>query len=165
MSVVTRLGGWLLLAGALVGVVLRVSLGRRLAAGLLTVALVLPWALHAGYVCVHALAHGFSTVGIAAFLAAGGLLVVVAVALGRRLTSRRGLLAALMPAALGVAYGLGPFLAVSSALRRLGVALDVLPTAAYAGVCLFASAALLPFAPPGGRGPARGLRDRLRRRP
>lgn len=159
---VTRLGGWLLLGGLACGLGLRLALGRRRFAGLLTWALLLPWLLHAGYVSVHALAQRFSPWGALAFLAGGAALAAGAVLLGRRLVPGRGLLAALLPAALGLAYGLGPFLLVSLALRRSGITLDVLPTAAYAGACLFATAALLPFAPRGLPRAGRGGRWRGR---
>lgn len=160
MSVVTRLAGWLVVAGLLVGLVLRLALGRRRFTGLLTAALLLPWVLHAGYASVQVAVRGFSGWGVLAFAVGGALLAAAATWLGRRLADRWGLLAALLPAALGIVYGLGPFLLLSMALRRAGIDLDVVPTAAYAGACLFATAALLPFAPrasrPGrtGHGPA-----------
>lgn len=147
MSVVTRLGGWVLAAGLLAGVILRLSLGRGRFAAVLSWALVVPWALHAGYVTVQALSHGFSLWWVVAFLAAGAALAAGATLLGRRLAAERGLLAALAPVALGLVYGLGPFLLMSLALRRAGIDVDVVPTAAYAAACLFGAGALLPFAP------------------
>ena len=98
MSVVTRLGGWLVAAGVVVGLAMRLVLGRRRFGLLLAWALALPWLLHAGYVSVRALTGGFSAWGVAAFLAVGAGLTVAAVVTGRRLTGARGLLAALMPA-------------------------------------------------------------------
>lgn len=151
MSVVTRLAGWILLAGLAAGLVLRLVAGRRRFADLLSGALLVPWMLHAGYVSERALAHRFSVWGVVAFVLGGALLAGAAVVAGRRLVTEHGLVAALLPAALGLVYGLGPVLLVSFALRRSGVDLDVVPTAAYVGACLFATAALLPFAPRGWR--------------
>lgn len=159
MSVVARLGGWLVAAGLLVGLVLRFALGRRRFGDLLAGALLLPWLLHAGYASIQALTRGFSYWGVLAFVAGGALLAVAATWAGRRLTERRGLLAALLPAGLGLVYGLGPFLLLSVALRGAGIDLDVVPTAAYAGACVFATAALLPFAP---RAPGSGGSGRVR---
>jgi len=164
MSVVTRLGGWLVAAGVVVGLAMRLVLGRRRFGLLLAWALALPWLLHAGYVSVRALTGGFSAWGVAAFLAVGAGLTVAAVMTGRRLTRARGLLAALMPAALGVAYGMGPFLLLSLALMRAGIDLDIVPTAAYAGACAFATAVLLPFAPRAAAAPAGSRRSGWPRR-
>ncbi|HKI58705.1 MAG TPA: hypothetical protein VKA00_05775 [Trueperaceae bacterium] len=166
MSVVGRLGGWLVVAGLAVGLALRLLLGRRRFGPLLTAALLLPWGLHAGYVSIQGLTRGLSGWGVLAFVAAGALLAIAATWAGRRFVEGRGLVAALLPAALGAVYILGPFLLLSLALRRAGIDLDVVPTAAYGGACLFASAVLLPFAPRGARaGGAGGGRAWPRRRP
>lgn len=164
MSVVARLAGWLLVAGLAVGTVLRLTLGRRRFALLLTGALLLPWSLHAAYMAERALSGGVAVWTVIAFLAAGALLEVVAVVVGRRLVAERGLLAALVPVAFGVAYGLGPHLLVTLALRRAGAALDVVPIAAFEAACLVATAALLPFAPGAAAASRRWTWPRRRRR-
>lgn len=152
MSVLTRLLGWLLLAGLALGTVLRLALGRRRFPLLLALFLALPASLHVGYVMVHAIGHAapagaallFLLAAVAVFLAGGWL--------ARRWLERRPLLAALAPAATGIVYAALPFTLYSWYLRSQAIDLDVLPTALFLGTCLFASALLLPFAPGGGRG-------------
>lgn len=152
MSVLTRLAAGLLLAGLLVGLVLRWTVGRRRFRMLLTVLVVVPAVLHAGYVSVQALGHRAAPLGLLAYLVGAALVVGSGWWLGRRWVDGRGLWAALTPVATGAAYGVLPFALYSLSLRRQAIDLDVVPTAIFLGVCLFGSALLLPFAPGGGGG-------------
>ncbi|MEJ2668551.1 MAG: hypothetical protein P8Z81_15890 [Deinococcales bacterium] len=144
---IARLAAGVVLAGLAAGAVLRLALGRRRFPALLAGSLLVPWALHAGFVTVRALVQQAPVWMVAVFLGAGAALAFLAVALGLRLVPRRGLWAALMPLIAGTVYLLGPFLLASLALRRQAIDLDVVPTAVYAGACLFAAALLLSFAP------------------
>ena len=157
MSVLTRLAGGLLLAGLFTGVVLRLTLGRRRFATLLTVLVLVPAVLHAGYVSVHALAHRAAALAWLGYLAAAVLVVGAGSLLGRRWVDGRGLWAALAPLLTGAVYGALPFALYSWSLRRQSIDLDVVPTALFLGACLFGSALLLPFVPGGDGGPGRSL--------
>ncbi|MEJ2292705.1 MAG: hypothetical protein P8Y13_13885 [Deinococcales bacterium] len=164
MSVLTRLAAGLLLIGLFVGLVLRWTIGRARFRPLLTALVLVPAALHAGYVAVHALGHHAAALGLLAYLAGAALVVGAGVLLGRRWIDGRGLWAALTPLVAGVAYGALPFALYSWSLRRQSIDLDVVPTALFLGACLFGSALLLPFAPGGESGSAGGWLGRLVRR-
>ncbi len=163
MSVLTRLLGWLLLGGLVVGVVLRLALGRCRFGPLVAGLVLVPALFHVAYVVIQALGHGASALGTLVYVVGSALVVAAAWVAGRRWTLRHPLWAALSPAATAAAYGLVPFALYSWALRQASIDLDIVPTAAYVGACLFGTALLLPFVP-GGPGTARGWLDRFRRR-
>ena len=164
MSVLTRLLGWLLLGGLVVGGVLRLALGRRRFRPLVSGLVIVPAVFHVAYVVVQALGHGASALGTLAYLAGAALVVGSLWLAGRRWAARRPLWAALSPAATAVVYGLLPFALYSWALRRASIDLDIVPTASYVGACLFGTALLLPFVPGAGGSPAGWLRRFGRRR-
>lgn len=164
MSVLTRLLGWLLLAGLALGAVLRVALGRRRFRPLLSGVVIAPAVLHAGYVVMQALGHGASALGSAAFLVGAAAVVGAGWLAGRRWLGRRPLWAALSPVATAAVYGLLPFALYSWALRQAAIDLDIVPTASYVGACLFGTALLLPFVPSAGDASGGWFRRFLRRR-
>lgn len=158
MSVLGRLLGWVLLAGLALGVVLRLTLGRRRFGALLTAFLLVPAALHAGYVLIHALGHGAAAVGALAYLLGAALVIGTGVLLARRWLVPRALWAALLPFAAGAVYAAVPFALYSWSLRRHAIDLDIVPTALFLGACVFGTALLVPFVPGGtGGGWFRGL--------
>ncbi len=163
MSVLTRLLGWVLVAGLIVGVVLRVTFGRKRFLALVTLLIAVPAVLHVGYVAFQALGHGASVLVALAYLLGATAVVGAGALFARRWVRERPLWAALAPVATGVAYGLLPFGLYSWALRRAAIDLDIVPTAVYVGACLFGTALLLAFVPRGG-GPPRGWWRRLVRR-
>ncbi len=164
MSVLTRMLGWLLLAGLAVGVILRLRLGRSRFRPLVSVLVVAPAVLHAAYVVTQALGHGAFALGAVAFLV--GAIVVVGAGLlaGRYWAPSRPLWAALVPVATAVVYGLLPFGLYSWALRQASIDLDIVPTASYVAACLFGTALLLPFVPGAGGSSGGWLRRFVRRR-
>ncbi len=156
MSVLTRLAGALLVGGLVAGVVLRLVLTRSRLRSLLLLAMA-PWVLHLGYVLVVSLRDGAPPAAAAAYAVAGAVVALGGTYLGYRSAARRPLVTALTPAAVGLVYGLLPFGLYTLELRHRLVDIDIIPTAVYGGACLFASAALLVFAPSppvreGGRG-------------
>lgn len=160
MSVLTRLSGALLMAGLVVGLVLRLVLTRGRLRTLLGLALV-PLPLHMAVVALAAVNHGAALLGLGLFLVGGLGVGAVGWLIGRRAIPRRAWLAALTPSLVALAYGLLPFALYSWHLRATGIDLDIIPTAVYLGATLFATGALLVFVPAPPAGPGRGL---LRRR-
>ncbi len=164
MSVLTRLLGWLLLGGLVVGVVLRLRLGRRRFRPLVSILVIVPAVVHAAYVVMQALGHGAFVLGSVAFLVGATVVVGAGWLAGRHWAASRPLLAALAPAATAVVYGLLPFALYSWTLRRASIDLDIVPTAAYVAACVFGTALLLPFVPGSGGSAGGWLRRFVRRR-
>jgi len=160
MSVLTRLSGALLMAGLVVGLVLRLVLTRGRLRTLVGLALV-PLPLHMAVVALAAVKHGATLLGLGLYLVGGAAVGVAGWLIGRRGVPHRAWLAALMPSLVALVYGLLPFALYSWRLRTAGIDLDIIPTAVYLGATLFATGALLVFVPAPPAGPGRGL---LRRR-
>jgi sulfite exporter TauE/SafE len=163
MSVLTRLLGWLLVAGLIVGVVVRVTLGRSRFRALVTLLIAVPAVLHVAYAVFQALGHGASVLGALAYLVGATVTVAAGALFARRWVQERPLWAALAPVATGAAYGLLPFGLYSWALRRAAIDLDIVPTAVYVGACLFGTALLLAFVPGAGGPPTGRWRRSLQR--
>jgi len=164
MSVLTRLLGWLLLGGLVVGGVLRLALGRRRFRPLVSGLVIVPAVFHVAYVDAPWPSACTTTLGALAYLAGAAVVVGSGWLAGRRWAARRPLWAALSPAATAVVYGLLPFALYSWALRRASIDLDIVPTASYVGACLFGTALLLPFVPGAGGSPSGWFRRFGRRR-
>lgn len=155
-----RFGALAALVGLGVGALLRLLLGRRRFPLLLTLAH-LPLLYHLVRVALAGRRAGVDDTWTLAFVAAGLLLLLVGIFLGRALVGRRPWLAAVMPALVAALYLLGPTVIYNSRLAVAVVALDSLTSFAYILSTILFVALLLPFAPP----PAKGPRlPRVRRR-
>jgi hypothetical protein len=140
-----RFGIFAALLGLAVGLVLRVSLGRRRFALLAGLALV-PLALHATYLLVLAGRAGLSTLPTAAFAGTALVLLLLGVMLGRAWSTSRPWLTVLVPLGVAVLYAIVATLLLTPAWEAHAYAPDAVAGAVYGLASLFAAALLVPFA-------------------
>lgn len=146
MRLLVRFGFFAVLLGALLGVLLRVSLGRKRFSLVAALAL-LPLAVHAGYLLVLAVRAGVGSVPMLVFAAITLVLLVVAALLARTWTTTRPWLVPLAPLAAALVYFFLATLALTPSWENLAYAPNAVAGAVYALATLFAAAVLLPFAP------------------
>lgn len=147
-----RFGALAALVGLGLGALLRLLLGRRRFKTLLVIAH-LPLVYHVARVSLAGRAAGLPGSWTLIFGAAGLLLMVIGMLLGRALVERRPWFAAMVPAIVAALYLLGPALIYNSRLAAAVVALDSLTTFGYLLATILLVAVLLPFAPPPVKGP------------
>jgi len=140
-----RFGIFAVLLGLAVGLLLRVSLGRRRFALLAGLALV-PLAVHAAYLLVLAGRAGLPTLPTAAFAAMALVLLLLGVVLGRAWSRSRPWFTVVLPLGAAVVYAIVATLVLTPAWESHAYAPDAVAGAAYGLASLFAAALLVPFA-------------------
>ncbi len=149
MRLLLRFGIFAVLLGLAVGLLLRVSLGRRRLALFSGLALV-PLAVHVSYLLVLAARASLPTTPTAAFALASLVLLVLGVLLGRAWSRSRPWLTPLVPLGATVVYGLVATFVLTPAWESHAYAPDAVAGAVFGLASLFAAALLVPFVPGGG---------------
>ena len=142
-----RLGALAALVGLGLGAILRVALGRRRFGTLLVIAH-LGIIYHLVRVGLAGYRAGLPDGWTLAFVAAGVVLMLLGIVLGRAAIARRPWLAAASPAIVAAVHLLGPTLVYNGMLAQAVVNLDSIATFAYLVAVIFFVAVLVPFAPP-----------------
>lgn len=143
----TRLLVLAVLGGLGVGLVLRIWFGRGRFRAVVSFA-TLPVLVHTALSLAAGLRAGVPTATLAAHLALGLAICVAGVILGRRNVDARPWLAVFTPLLSAVVYSATALVLIGLALRATGQGLDVLAVAGMVTGSIFATCALVSFAPP-----------------
>lgn len=151
----TRLLALAVVGGLGVGLVLRIWFGRQRFRALVALG-ALPIAVHVAVTLVAALRAEVDLPVVGIYLLIAAAVAVVGVLVGRRNVDTRPWLSAFTPLLSAAAYGVTALLLIGLTLRASGHALNVLGVAGIVTGSIFATCALVSFAPRATTPAARG---------
>ena len=144
MRLLARIAVFWIIAGLVVGFILRQQLGKKRLNLVYSLSL-LPWLGHLGYLVVYTLEHS-QTLNTELMILAGvsALLVIPGFVIGLRFIRSRPQRLAFVPVILALLYGL-PLIWFSAALRAQSISLGAISTAVLGGAALFVGSMLAVF--------------------